>query len=159
MHQDLSGIEEVLYYCLRSYVKFQGHTVQKIKDFDPSWAFPDCNSWRNSQMDTKWKAFDGIEEVPSYIWLILRSSDIFQGHTDRKIYNCDSNWLFADCNPSLNSQMANKYCTKFVVAKKRYPFVFQCDLPNFKVTRQKKQRFGSDLSVDLAPIWVWQLQI
>ena len=25
----------------RSSVKFQGHTVQKITDFDPNWAFPD----------------------------------------------------------------------------------------------------------------------
>ena len=25
----------------RSSVKFQGHTVQSITDFDPNWAFPD----------------------------------------------------------------------------------------------------------------------
>ena len=24
--------------------KFQGRTRQKIADFDPNWAFPDCNS-------------------------------------------------------------------------------------------------------------------
>ena len=28
----------------RSEVKGRGHTGQKIADFDPNWAFPDCNS-------------------------------------------------------------------------------------------------------------------
>ena len=28
----------------RSSVKFEGHTAQKIADFDPNWAFQDCNS-------------------------------------------------------------------------------------------------------------------
>ena len=29
-------------YCFpRSSIKFQGHTVQNITDFDPNWAFPD----------------------------------------------------------------------------------------------------------------------
>ena len=29
-------------YCFpRSSIKFQGHTIQKITDFDPNWAFPD----------------------------------------------------------------------------------------------------------------------
>ena len=32
-------------YCFsRSYVKFQGHSALKMVDFDPNWAFPDCNS-------------------------------------------------------------------------------------------------------------------
>ena len=38
-------------YCFsRSYVKFQGHTALKIVEFDPNWAFPDCNSSLNSPM-------------------------------------------------------------------------------------------------------------
>ena len=41
-------------YCFsRSYVKFQGHTAQKIVEFDPNWAFPDCNSSFNSPMAMK----------------------------------------------------------------------------------------------------------
>ena len=29
-------------FCFpRSSIKFQGHTVQNITDFDPNWAFPD----------------------------------------------------------------------------------------------------------------------
>ena len=37
----------------RSSVKFQGHTVIKIVEFDPDWAFPDYNSSLNSPMATK----------------------------------------------------------------------------------------------------------
>ena len=45
---------EVPSYFSRSSVKFQGHTAKKIIDFDPNWAFPDCNSSLNSPMATKW---------------------------------------------------------------------------------------------------------
>ena len=41
MHKAWSGIEEVPYCFSRSSIKFQGHTAQKIVDFDPNWAFPD----------------------------------------------------------------------------------------------------------------------
>ena len=40
--------------CWGSYVKFLGHTAQKIVDFDPNWAFPDCNLNWNSPMGMKW---------------------------------------------------------------------------------------------------------
>ena len=41
-------------YCFaRSSVKFQGHTALKIAEFDPDWAFPDCNSSLNLPMATK----------------------------------------------------------------------------------------------------------
>ena len=53
MHKAWSSIDEVPYCFWRSYVKFQGHTAQKIIDFDPNWAFPDCNSCLNSQMAMK----------------------------------------------------------------------------------------------------------
>ena len=54
IHKAWSNIEEVLYCFSMSSVKFQGHTGQKIADFDPNWAFPDCNSNLNSSMDLKW---------------------------------------------------------------------------------------------------------
>ena len=40
--------------CSRSYFKLQGHSAQKIIDFDPNWAFPDSNSSLNSPMATQW---------------------------------------------------------------------------------------------------------
>ena len=40
--------------CWRSSVKFQGHMALKIVEFDPDWAFQDCNSSLNSPMAKKW---------------------------------------------------------------------------------------------------------
>ena len=54
MHTAGSSIEEVPYCFSRSSVKFQGHTALKIVEFDPDWAFPDCNSSLNTPMATKW---------------------------------------------------------------------------------------------------------
>ena len=53
MHKAWSSIEEVPYCFSRSYAKLQGHMAKKIVDFDPNWAFPDCNSSLNSEMATK----------------------------------------------------------------------------------------------------------
>ena len=47
-------LREVPYCFSRSFVKFQGHTALKIVEFDPDWAFPDCNSSLNSHMMMKW---------------------------------------------------------------------------------------------------------
>ena len=52
-HRAWSSIVEVPYCFSRSYVKFQGHTALKIVEFDPKWAFPDCNSSLNSPMAMK----------------------------------------------------------------------------------------------------------
>ena len=53
MHRVWSSIVEVPYCFSRSYIKFQGHTTLKIVEFDPNWAFPDCNSSLNSPMAMK----------------------------------------------------------------------------------------------------------
>ena len=53
MHRARSGIVEVPYCFSRSSVKFQGHMALKIVEFDPKWAFPDCNSSLNSPMAMK----------------------------------------------------------------------------------------------------------
>ena len=101
--------------CLRSSVKFQGHTALKIVKFDPNWAFPDCNSSLNSPMGTKMlhKAWSSIEEVP---YCFSRSSVKFQGRTALKIDEFDPNWAFPDCNSNLNSPMGTKWYTKLEVA-------------------------------------------
>ena len=80
------------------------------------------------------KAWGSIEEVPS---CFSRSSVKFQGHIALKIVEFDSNWVFPDCNSSLNLPMAMKCCTKLETAKKRCPIVFQGHPSNFKVTRDK----------------------
>ena len=53
MHRAWSSIVEVPYCFSRSYLKFQGHTALKIVEFDPNWAFPDCNCSLNSPMAMK----------------------------------------------------------------------------------------------------------
>ena len=168
MHKAWSSVEEVPYCFSRSSVKFQGHTALKIAEFDPNWAFPDCNSSFNSPMAIKlctklevalkrcpivfqvirqisrshgsknrriWpklgvsglllkfeitdgyemmhKAWSSIEEVPYYF---SRSYVKFQGHTAKKIIDFDPNWAFPDCNSSLNSPMATKWCIELEVA-------------------------------------------
>ena len=70
------------------------------------------------------KAWSSIEEVP---YCFSRSSVKFQGQTALKIAKFDTDWAFPDCNSSLNSPMATKWCTKFEVALKRCPIVFSCD--------------------------------
>ena len=52
-HRAWSSKVEVPYSFSRSYVKFQGHTALEIVEFDPNWAFPDCNSSLNSPMAMK----------------------------------------------------------------------------------------------------------
>ena len=94
MHRAWSSIEEVPYCFSRSYVKLQGHTALKIVDFDPNWAFPDCNS-------------------------------------------------------SLESPMATKWCIKLKVALKRCPIIFQGHPSNFKVT----QLYKSSNLTQIWPFW------
>ena len=80
------------------------------------------------------RAWSSIEEVPYCFW---RSYVKLQGHTALKIVDFDSNWAFPECNSSLESPMATKWCTKLEVALKRCPIVFQGHPSNFKVTRDK----------------------
>ena len=136
MHRAWSGIEEVPYCFSRSYVKLQGHTALKVVDFDPNWAFPDCNSSLESPMATKWctKLEVALKRCP--IVFQCHPSN-FQGHIALKIIEFDWNWAFPDCNSSLNSLMGMKCCTKLETAKKRCPIVFQGHPSNFKVTRDK----------------------
>ena len=77
-------------------------------------------------------AGSSIEEVP---YCFSRSSVKCQGHTALKIAEFDPDWAFPDCNSSLKSPMATKWCTKLEVALKRCPIVFQGHPSNFKVAR------------------------
>ena len=136
MHKAWSSMEEVPYCFSRSCIKLQGHTAQRIIDFDPNWVFRDCNSSLNSPMAAKWciELLSSKVEVP---YCFSRSYVKFQGHTALKIVEFDPNWGFADSNSSLNSPMAMKCCTKLETAKERCPIVFQGHPSNFKVTRDK----------------------
>ena len=73
LHKAWNSIEGVPYCFWRSPVKFQGHAALKIVEFDPSWAFPDCNSSLKAPMATKWctKLEVAYKRCPI----------VFQGHT------------------------------------------------------------------------------
>ena len=81
------------------------------------------------------KAWCSIEEVP---YCFTRSFIKFKGHKGKKNADFNTNWAFLDCNFSLNSPMALKWCTKLHIVWKRCPIVFQGHSSNFKVTRDKK---------------------
>ena len=53
-HKAWCCLEEVPYCFSRLSVKSQGHTGQKIADFDPNWTFPGCSSSLTTPMDLKW---------------------------------------------------------------------------------------------------------
>ena len=72
MHKAWSSIEEMPYCFLRSSVKFQGHSALKIVEFDPNWAFPDCNSSLNSPMAMK--CYTKLETAKEICPIV------FQGH-------------------------------------------------------------------------------
>ena len=65
-------LEEVPCCFSRSSVRFQDHTAQKIVNFDPNWAFPDCNSSLNLPMATKWCTKLEVAQKRCLI--------VFQGH-------------------------------------------------------------------------------
>ena len=60
MHKAWSSIEEVPYYFWRSSVKFQGHTAQKIVDFDLDWAFSD---WKIDDLNPIWVRLLGRSQL------------------------------------------------------------------------------------------------
>ena len=90
---------------------FQGHTGQKkIIDFDPNCVFPDCNSSLNSLRAIKWCT---KLEATYRRGALLSFKVIYQISKShgKKMTDFDPNWAFLDCNSSLNSTMALKWCT------------------------------------------------
>ena len=95
------------------------------------------------------KAWSSIDEV-SYCF--SRSSVKFEGHTALKIVEFDPNWVFPDCNSSLNSLMDMKWYTKLDVVWKTCLIIFRGHPSNFKVTRAKNWLFESNLSKITRPV-------
>ena len=54
LHKAWSSIALVPYCFSRWSSKFQGHTALQISEFDPDWAFSECNSSLDSHMIMKW---------------------------------------------------------------------------------------------------------
>ena len=98
MHKAWSSIEEVPYCFSRSSVKFQGYTALKIVEFDPNWAFPDCNSSLNSPMAMK--CCTKLETAKERCPIVFQGHPSnFKGHTGQNITDFDPNWAFPDYRP------------------------------------------------------------
>ena len=122
IHKAWNGIEEVPYCFSRSSVKFQGHMALKIVEFDPYWAFPDCNSSLNSPMAKKW--YTKIE-------IALKRSPI--------VFSCDQAalWMVQSVRPSVRLSVRLSHLFDYV------PIIlsswnFQELLPVTKVTSMQK---------------------
>ena len=146
MHKAWCYSEEVPFCFWRSSIKFQGHTAKFFFDFYPNWAFPDCNSSLTSPMDLKWCAkLDAAYK---------RCPIVFQGHPSyfkvtrlKKIIDFDPNWAHPDCNSSLNSPMAMKWCTKLEAAQERCPIVFKVIHQISRSHGTKYYQFRPELSI------------
>ena len=114
-HKPWSSIEEVSYCFPRSSIKFQSDTCQKNSQFLPEFSISGLYLGQFEFTDgyeMMHKAWRDIQKVP---YCFSRSSAKFQGRTGQKIADFDRNWEFPDCNSSLNSPMALKWCTKLDV--------------------------------------------
>ena len=114
-------------YCFsRSFVKFQGNTWGKNHWFWPKLEV--SGLWLQFGFSDGYgmmhEAWSSIENVPC---CFSKSSVKFQGHTGQKITIFDPNLEFPDCNSSLNSPMALKWCTKLNIVYKRCPIIYKGD--------------------------------
>ena len=149
-------------YCFfGSSIKFQGHKGWKIDDLNPIWVrlpgrsqlsnpsdlpcsrssikFQGHMGWKIDNFNSIWVTLLGWSQLPNPSDLpCFRLYDKFQGHTGQKIGNFDPNWAFLDCNSSLNSPMALKWCSKVDVVQRRCAIVFWSHPSNLKVTWDKK---------------------
>ena len=101
------------------------------------------------------KAWSSIEEVP---YCFSRSFVKFQGHRGKKIPDFDPNSAFLDCNFSLNSLMAMKWCTKLEATYKRCSMIFLGHLSYFKVTQDKISQILTHIRAfqTVTPVWIHQ---
>ena len=136
MHRAWSSIEEVSYWFFKVIRQISRSHGSKNRRFGPklgvSGLYLQLEFTDGYQIIHR--ARSSIVEVP---YCFSRSSVKFQGHMALKIVEFDPNWVFPDCNSSLNSPMAMKCCTKLETAKERCPIVFQGHPSNFKVTWYK----------------------
>ena len=72
LHKAWNSKGEMPYCFPRSSVKFQGHTVQSITDFDPNWAFPD------------YRPVAAFKSLRFALFIYMNESPYFKDHTHSK---------------------------------------------------------------------------
>ena len=124
MHRAWSSTVEVPYCFSRSYVKFQGHPALKIVEFDPNWAFPDCNSSLNLSMAMK--CCTKLETAKE------RCSIVFLGHPSNfKVTRYKTSLIltqighFRTIGRSQLSNPSDLPCYALITGNWRYNFIIQ----------------------------------
>ena len=94
MHKAWSSMEEVPYCFSRSSIKFQVHIALKIVEFDPNWAFPDCNSsWIHRWL---WNVAQSLKQQRRYALLFSKVIHQISRSHGTNITDFDPNWAFPD---------------------------------------------------------------
>ena len=133
MHKARCSIEEMPCFS-RSSIKFQGHTGWFIDDLNPIWVRLLGQSQLSNSSDLS----------------CSRPSVKFQGHTGQKLANFDLYWAFPDCNSSLSSSMALKWCAKLEATQNWCPIIFRGHPSITQISRSlgtKNCQFRPELSV------------
>ena len=167
MHKAWSSIGEVPYCFSRTCVKFQGHTGQKIADFDPNWAFPDYNFSLNSPMALKWcTTLCGIEQV---LYCFSKSSIKFQGHTGQKNHQFWSQLSVCGLQLKFDFTDGFEMMHKAWWCIQEVPYCFRGHPSDFTTTQAENRRFESNLRLlgrsqlsnpsDLPCFCIWAIMI
>ena len=120
--------------CSRSSVKFQRHMALKIVELTQIGRFWTVTPvWIHKWLRNDAQSCKNHRRGDLLFFKVIRQISRSRGSENRPIW--PRLGAFPDCNSSLNSPMATKWCTKLEVALKSCPFVFQSHPSNFKVTR------------------------
>ena len=151
MHKAWSSIEELSYSFSRSSVKFEGHTAKKIIDFDPNWAFPDCNSRLNPPMAMK--CCTKLETAKE------RCPFVFQGHPSNHKVTRDKTspiliqiWRFRTIGRSQLSNPSDLPCLAHIFLVTKFHFLLTTADQRFELRRCSWKFFWSsdNMSDDFA---------
>ena len=136
-------------YCFsRSFIKFQGHTGEKIADLVPNWLFPDCNSSLNLPMDLKWrtkKAWCSIEEVLYYFFEVI--------HQISRSYRLKNRWFESNLSKIFRPVAAIK-SLRFALLTDNYILIFRERESFFSQSRNHI----SLSCIHFYPEWPWTLR-
>ena len=118
----------------RSSVKFQRHMALKIVELTQIGRFWTVTPvWMHKWLRNDAQSCKNRRRGDLLFFKVIRQISRSRGSENRPIW--PRLGAFPDCNSSLNSPMATKWCTKLEVALKSCPIVFQSHPSNFKVTR------------------------
>ena len=145
-HKAWSSIEEVSYCFSRSSVKLQGHTQQKIADFDRIELFRTVTQvwihrwiWNDAQILTQYRRGTLL------FFKVIHQISMSHGTKNADFFS-----------PSLNSPMVLKRCTKLDMIWMGCTIEYQGHPSNFKVTQDNKSPILTQIERfrTITPVWI-----